>query len=116
MEERPWGRFFVLDKGPVYQVKRLEVDPGKRISYQLHFDRMEFWTIVSGVGKLTLEDQDREVKLGDQVCVMPEAPHRIENTGKTPLVIIEVQMGKRIREDDIVRLSDDYGRAKEGEV
>lgn len=113
VETRPWGSFQVLDHGEFHKVKKLIVDPKKRISYQKHEKRIEYWTVVSGKGVLTLDGAERAIHLNDQVIVMPEALHRVKNTGKVPLVIIELQMGKELSEDDIVRVEDDYGRLAE---
>ncbi|MBW2040278.1 MAG: phosphomannose isomerase type II C-terminal cupin domain [Deltaproteobacteria bacterium] len=106
----PWGRWMVLDEGKNYKVKRIEVYPGKRLSYQKHFKRQEHWRIVQGQGKVTLDGQEILVKEWDGVEIPVEAAHRIENTGMKPLIFIEVQWGQYLQEDDIIRLDDDYGR------
>ncbi|MGH2365231.1 MAG: phosphomannose isomerase type II C-terminal cupin domain [Chloroflexota bacterium] len=109
-DRRPWGAFTVLDEGAEYKVKRLEVDPGKRLSYQKHHRRTEHWMIVAGVGKVTLDGRERLLHTGETVDVELEQAHRMENPGIDPLVFIEIQRGDYLGEDDIVRLEDDFGR------
>jgi len=108
----PWGRWFVLDEGDNYKVKRIEVHPGKRFSYQKHAQRREHWMIVQGEGKVTLDGREIPVKEGVSVDIPVQAAHRMENTGTETLVFIEVQRGNYLSEDDITRLEDDYGRAE----
>ena len=109
-EARPWGSYTVLDEGEGYKVKRIEVLPGKRLSYQKHAHRAEHWMIVNGIAKVTLDGREMERAVGDTVDVPLGAAHRIENTGHERLVFIEVQRGTYLGEDDIVRLQDDFGR------
>ena len=109
-DERPWGSFTVIDRGEGYQVKRIEVLPGKRLSYQRHARRDEHWTVVRGRALFTLDGAERLVSLGESVDIPVGAAHRVENPGDETLVFIEVQRGPYLGEDDIVRLSDDYGR------
>jgi len=111
VSERPWGRFTTLDQGNGYKVKRLEVFPAKRLSYQTHASRCEHWVIVAGAGVVTLDGHELHVGAGDQVLVPIGTPHRIANVGSDLLVFIEVQRGTYLGEDDIVRLEDDFGRA-----
>lgn len=113
--ERPWGTYEVLASGRGYQVKRLTVLPGKRLSLQLHHKRSEDWVIAAGQAEITIGDQTEAAKTGDSFHVPLETQHRIANpalagTGKEDLVIIEVQLGDYLGEDDIVRLQDDFGR------
>jgi len=108
---RPWGRYVILDHGDGFQVKRIEVDPGERISYQLHRHRSERWIIVQGRAMVTIGDQEHEHVLGSSCYIPVEFPHRIQNIGTDTLVFIEVQMGSKILESDIERLEDDYGRS-----
>jgi mannose-6-phosphate isomerase-like protein (cupin superfamily) len=110
-DQRPWGAWHVLDAGAGYQVKRLEVRPGARLSYQTHEHRAEHWTVVQGTATCTLDGETFEVKSGGSVEVALGMPHRIANLHDEPLVVIEVQRGDYVGEDDIVRLDDDYGRA-----
>lgn len=108
---RPWGRYEVLQKTADYQVKRIEVSPGLRFSLQKHFKRSETWVITSGVGVATVGKRDIPVRRGTVVDVPVEEVHRMHNTGREPLVFIEVQMGNYFGEDDIVRLEDDFKRS-----
>ena len=107
---RPWGRYDILDTGEGYQVKRIEVKPGKRLSYQSHEKRTEYWVVVAGTATLTLDDIDKQVKAGESVMVPIRAKHRAANLADDPMVFIEVQTGDYLGEDDIIRYEDDYGR------
>jgi mannose-6-phosphate isomerase len=109
-EQRPWGSFTVIEKGTGYQIKRIEVVPGRRLSYQTHGNRAEHWVVAHGVGKVTLNGREFQVEPGSTVDVPIGAAHRIENTGTENLLFIEVQLGSYLGEDDIVRLQDDFGR------
>ena len=109
-DERPWGSFQVLDEGPTYKVKRLEVKPGQRLSYQYHNHRAEHWVIVAGRALITLDDVVHERNATESIEVGQGVRHRIENPGPDPMTFIEVQTGTYFGEDDIVRLDDDYGR------
>lgn len=110
VEERPWGKFEVLEKSDHYQIKRITVNPGHRLSLQYHHHRTEHWVIVAGSGQVTRGDEVIPVAANQSVVIPRGAPHRIENTGMEPLVFIEVQYGEYLGEDDIVRLADDYHR------
>jgi mannose-6-phosphate isomerase len=107
---RPWGAWQVLDAGPGWQVKRLEVRPGQRLSYQTHARRSEHWTVVSGTATCLLDGKTVVLRVGQYVDVPKGTPHRISNLHDDDLVVIEVQSGDYLGEDDIVRLEDDYGR------
>ena len=109
-EERPWGRFFVLQDEPKYKLKRIEVDPKGRLSYQYHHKRSEAWTIVEGVGTITLDGEVKDYSSGQTILIPQGAKHRIENKGVRKLVFIEVQTGSYFGEDDIIRIEDDYNR------
>lgn len=109
-EARPWGRFDLIETREGHQVKRLEVLPGCRLSYQTHRFRSEHWHVVNGRGAAILDGDALEVMPGASVDVAVGMAHRLENTGTDLLVIIEVQRGSYLGEDDIVRLDDDYGR------
>ncbi len=109
-EERPWGRFFVIHNENNYKLKRIEVDPGGKLSYQYHKKRSETWTIVEGVGKITLDDKVQEYTQGQTVLIPQGVKHRVENDEIDKLVFIEVQTGTYFGEDDIVRIKDDYNR------
>ena len=112
IEERPWGRFYVLHDEPTYKLKRIEVDPGGRLSYQFHLKRSESWTIVEGNGKITLDGIEKDYKKGETILIPQGVKHRIQNITNKKLVFIEVQTGKYFGEDDIVRVEDDYNRLK----
>ena len=110
-DQRPWGAFYVLDEAEGYKVKRIEVLPNKRLSYQKHSRRAEHWFVVSGIAKVTLNDVEILVKKGESVDIPLGAAHRVENPdGTEKLVFIEVQQGDYLGEDDIVRFDDDFGR------
>src|SRR5437764_8515351 len=110
-DQRPWGNFTVLDEGTDFKVKRIEVLPGKRLSYQKHSQRAEHWVVVQGTAKVTLDDHDALIGTGETIDVAIGAAHRVENPGEDLLIFIEVQLGTYLGEDDIVRLEDDFGRA-----
>lgn len=110
-DERPWGSFTVLDEGENFKVKRIEVLPGKRLSYQKHAQRAEHWMVVAGEAKVTLDDEEITVAAGETVDIPVESKHRVENAGAEKLIFIEIQRGSYLGEDDIVRFSDDFGRA-----
>jgi mannose-6-phosphate isomerase len=109
-DERPWGSFTVLDEAENYKVKRIEVLPQKRLSYQKHEQRSEHWMVVAGAAKVTLDGCEINVATGQTVDVPVGAAHRIENVGSDKLIFIEIQRGSYLGEDDIQRLQDDYGR------
>ncbi|MGQ9897895.1 MAG: phosphomannose isomerase type II C-terminal cupin domain [Acidobacteriota bacterium] len=110
-DRRPWGQYAVLDEGPGYKVKRLEVLPGQRMSYQKHNQRHEHWMVVHGQAQVTLDGQEYILNTGDTIDVPAGAAHRIANPNDAPLILIEIQRGDYLGEDDIIRLQDDYGRA-----
>ena len=111
-DERPWGTYLVLDDtADDHKVKRIVVRPGRRLSYQQHARRSEHWFVVQGRARVTLDGTDLEIGPGDAVDVPSGTPHRIENVGDGDKVFVEVQRGEYFGEDDIVRLSDDFGRA-----
>jgi mannose-6-phosphate isomerase-like protein (cupin superfamily) len=109
-EERPWGNYTVLHTEESCQVKKLVVNPGKRISLQSHEFRAEHWFIVSGKGIAELDGVEMQVNPGDSIDVPIGSKHRISSGKLEPLVFIEVQTGSSFLEDDIVRYTDDYGR------
>jgi mannose-6-phosphate isomerase len=112
-DRRPWGTFTVLDEGEGFKVKRIEVFPGKRLSYQKHSQRAEHWVVVQGTAKVTLDDREIVVEAGQAIDIRVGSAHRVENQGEKALVFIEVQRGNYLGEDDIVRLQDDFGRVPE---
>ena len=110
-ERRPWGTFTVLDDAEDCKVKRITVDPGQRLSYQSHAHRAEHWVIVSGQARVTLDGIESDHRAGQAIDIPLGAAHRLSNPGRDELVFVEVQLGDYFGEDDIVRYSDDYGRA-----
>jgi mannose-6-phosphate isomerase len=111
-DRRPWGSFTVLDQGEEFKVKRIEVLPGKRLSYQKHAKRAEHWVVVQGTAKVTLDDREIMVSTGEAIDIATGSAHRVENPGTEMLLFIEIQRGSYLGEDDIVRLQDDFGRAE----
>ncbi|MDT8903874.1 mannose-1-phosphate guanylyltransferase/mannose-6-phosphate isomerase [Anaeroselena agilis] len=108
---RPWGRYSVLGEGPGYKLKKIVVNPGQRLSLQLHHHRSEHWIVIGGTAKVTIGAQEQMVHENESAFVPVSTKHRLENPGKIPLEMIEVQNGKYLEEDDIVRFDDIYGRA-----
>jgi mannose-1-phosphate guanylyltransferase/mannose-6-phosphate isomerase len=111
--ERPWGRYTVMQGGPGYKVKKVVVDPGCRLSLQLHHRRAEHWVVVQGEARVTIGDKVSTVLPNQSVYIPLETAHRLENPGGEPLALIEVQTGDYLEEDDIVRLADDFWRVPE---
>jgi mannose-6-phosphate isomerase len=109
-EDRPWGRFIVLEDTETHKVKRLIVHPGKRISYQRHQKRTEHWVIIMGQAHITLDDVVTIHEPGDTILIAQGTKHRLSNEGAEPLVLVEVQRGTYFGEDDIERFDDDFGR------
>ena len=110
MTHRPWGHYVKLFEEDGVWVKRVEVNPGARLSLQKHSHRSEKWNIVTGTGIITLDSKEIPVKAGSVIDVPLGAVHRIANTGTERLVFIEVACGDFLSEDDIIRLQDDYQR------
>jgi len=111
---RPWGSFQTIEQGPGYKVKRLVVQPGCRLSLQRHRYRAEHWVVVAGSPRVIVGTRARRLRERESVSVPRGAWHRIANPGDTPVVIIEVQFGPYLGEDDIIRRADDYGRVEGG--
>ena len=107
---RPWGSYDSTDSGEGFQVKRLIVKPGAVLSLQKHARRAEHWVVVKGTARITLDDKVFDLNVNESTYIPIGAVHRIENAGKEPVHIIEVQCGDYLGEDDIVRLEDKYGR------
>ncbi len=108
---RPWGNYEVLeDEKNCFKVKRIKVNPGEKISYQLHNHRNEHWVVVKGLARITINEQERILNPGESVDIKARQKHRVENIGELVLEIIEVQTGEYLEEDDIVRFDDEYGR------
>lgn len=110
VDERPWGRYEVLEEREGYKVKRLEVKPGARLSLQRHLKRGEHWVVVSGTADVVCGDRGLQLKQGEHIHIPPETDHRLGNSSDQPLTLIEVQLGDYLGEDDIIRLEDDYKR------
>lgn len=110
-DERPWGNFTVLDEGEGFKVKRIEVLPEKRLSYQKHARRAEHWFVVQGTAKITLDGAEIIKKAGEAIDIPLGAAHRVENPGDELMIFVEVQRGDYLGEDDIVRFEDDFGRS-----
>ena len=110
-DQRPWGSYTVLEEGSTFKVKRIEVLPGKRLSYQKHSQRAEHWFVVEGTAKVTLDGNEVTVNAGEAIDIAVGSAHRVENPGDKDLIFIEVQRGSYLGEDDIERLQDDFGRA-----
>ena len=109
---RPWGAYTVLQEGPRFKIKRIEVKPGGSLSLQLHHHRSEHWVVVSGTARCTRDDEVYLVGANESTYIPSNTRHRLENPGTEPLVMIEVQCGDYVGEDDIVRFDDVYGRTK----
>jgi len=107
---RPWGSYVVLEENKGFKIKRITVKPGKRLSLQRHYHRSEHWIVVSGTARITVDGRELLLRKGESTFVPAGCVHRIENPGKIPLEIIEVQIGDYLEEDDIERLEDDFGR------
>lgn len=108
--ERPWGSYTVLENGDRYKIKRLFIKPGARLSLQLHRHRSEHWVVVSGTARVTKGSEVYDVHTNESTYIPMSTNHRLENVGKVPLQIIEVQNGEYLEEDDIERIDDDYRR------
>ena len=111
-ELRPWGSFTVLDDAAGYKIKRIEVKPGHRLSLQMHHHRSEHWIVVSGTARVICGEKDILLFTNQSTYVPPCTQHRLENPGVIPLVLIEVQNGDYLGEDDIIRYQDDYARTE----
>ena len=107
---RPWGSFTVLENGDRYKIKRIVVNPGARLSLQIHRYRSEHWVVVEGTARVTRGKEVFDLKTNQSTYIPKKTKHRLENPGSKPLQIIEVQNGDYLGEDDIVRFQDDYGR------
>ena len=110
LENRPWGKFYVLQETSNYKIKRIEVKGGHRLSYQYHNKRSEVWIIIEGEGNICLDGKYKKCKKNDTILIPQGMKHRIENNGTDKIVFIEIQTGEYFGEDDIVRLEDDYNR------
>jgi mannose-1-phosphate guanylyltransferase/mannose-6-phosphate isomerase len=107
---RPWGSYTILEDGDHYKIKRLEINPGAKLSHQLHYHRSEHWVVVAGTARVSNGDKEYDVHPNESTYIPMSTKHRLENRGRIPLQIIEVQNGEYLEEDDIVRFDDDYNR------
>ncbi len=110
MVARPWGTYTVLEEGNGFKIKRIEVKPGASLSLQMHRHRSEHWVVVNGTAKITNGDSENLIQENESTYIPAGQKHRLENPGIIPCVMIEVQCGSCLGEDDIVRLEDTYGR------
>jgi len=107
---RPWGSYTILEEGPRYKIKRVVVNPGEKLSLQTHMHRSEHWVVVKGTAKVTIGEKEIFIHENESAYVPKSTLHRLENAGKIPAEIIEVQNGEYLEEDDIKRFDDDYSR------
>ena len=110
---RPWGAYTVLQEGPGFKIKRIEVKPGAALSLQLHRRRSEHWVVVGGEARVTQGERSYALRANESTFIPVNTRHRLENPGTEPLLVIEVQCGDYVGEDDIVRFDDRYGRVAE---
>lgn len=108
---RPWGKYYVIHDQINYKLKRLEINPGQRLSYQFHKKRSETWVVISGSALITINGIEKKFSTGETIIIPVLAKHRIENKNNEVVILIEVQTGTYFGEDDITRLEDDYNRA-----
>ncbi len=109
-EKRPWGIYYIIHSNKKCKVKRIEVLPGQKLSYQFHKSRDEKWTIISGSAIVTINGLKSRLIYGESVNIPRLSKHRIENPSDEPLIFIEVQTGDYFGEDDIIRIEDEYNR------
>lgn len=107
---RPWGSYTVMGEGKGYKMKKIRVTSGQKLSLQLHYHRSEHWVVIGGTAKVTVGETEKMVHSNESIYIPPSTKHRLENPGKLPLEIIEIQNGDYLEEDDIVRFEDSYGR------
>jgi mannose-1-phosphate guanylyltransferase/mannose-1-phosphate guanylyltransferase/mannose-6-phosphate isomerase len=107
---RPWGKYDSIDQSSRYQVKRITVKPGQKLSMQMHYHRSEHWIVVSGTAKIHKGSESFLLTENESVYIPLGEIHALENPGKLPLELIEVQSGSYLGEDDIIRFDDLYGR------
>jgi mannose-6-phosphate isomerase-like protein (cupin superfamily) len=111
VEHRPWGSFTVLQDLAHYKLKQLQVEPGNRLSLQMHDKREEHWIVVRGTPEVTVGDRVWTAQTGEYIFIPTQTKHRLANPTKEIVEIIEVQLGQYFGEDDIIRFEDDYNRA-----
>ena len=110
IEKRPWGNYHIIARNSGYQIKEIKVSINSKLSLQKHNHRAEFWQIITGKCKVTVGDKHHELNDNDHIYIPKNTFHRIENTGDNELIFVEIQLGDDIKEDDIIRIEDDYGR------
>jgi mannose-6-phosphate isomerase-like protein (cupin superfamily) len=103
----PWGKVTLLEQGERYRINRIEVKPGHHISTQMHYHRSEHWIVVSGTAKVICNGEEKLLMQEQSTYVPMNTPHRVENPGVIPLIMIEVQNGEYLGEDDIIRFADE---------
>ena len=108
---RPWGTYTVIEEGPDYKIKRIVVNPGGKLSLQMHHHRNEHWVVITGKAEIVNGEKVLHLNANESTYIPKETQHRLTNLGDAPLVIIEAQVGDYLGEDDIVRFEDQYGRA-----
>ncbi len=108
---RPWGNFITIEENENWKVKKIEIKPGSRISLQLHKYRSEHWIVVRGIASVEIDDNSSEIKENESIYVPKGCKHRLSNLSKESLIIIEIQSGSYLGEDDIIRFKDMYGRS-----
>ena len=110
---RPWGSFVTLEGGKTWQIKKIEVNPGASLSLQMHFHRSEHWVVVNGTAKVEINNIEKIIGSNESVYIPLGAKHRLSNPTKLPLILIEIQSGSYLGEDDIKRFEDKYGRGND---
>jgi mannose-1-phosphate guanylyltransferase/mannose-6-phosphate isomerase len=109
--QRPWGSYIELERSQFFRIKRLTVKPGEQLSLQKHLHRSEHWIVVSGMADVQLDGKKHQFRRGESTYVPEGVKHRLGNSGKIPLEVIEVQIGEYLEEDDIIRFNDRYMRS-----
>ncbi|MDA0754326.1 MAG: phosphomannose isomerase type II C-terminal cupin domain [Candidatus Marinimicrobia bacterium] len=109
-DTRPWGNYYVISHEKNYKLKKIEVNPGQKLSYQYHNKRSETWVIISGTATVTINGKVKDYREGETVIIPLKSKHRVENKESRKLVFIEIQTGTYFGEDDIIRIEDKYGR------
>ena len=107
---RPWGFFVSIEEGSEWQIKKIEVKPGESLSLQMHQHRSEHWIVVRGTAKVALDSHEKILYKNQSIYIPIGSKHRLSNPGQSNLVLIEVQTGAYLGEDDIIRFDDKYGR------
>ena len=107
---RPWGSYESLEEGNSWQIKKIKVNPGASLSLQLHNHRSEHWIIVEGIAKVQIDKNSKLLSKNESIYIPAKSKHRLGNPGDIPLILIEVQTGDYLGEDDIIRFDDLYGR------